>query len=225
MEEKKSGVERAAEEESREELRRALSGLFHGAARKRFKRRETLIAEGEASSIVLLLEEGEAEVRASGPNGEEITLVVLRPGDTFGELGVLTRYPRSATVIGRTAGVAAILYRDAFLEALWRDPRASRALIIMLSRRLIRLTEQTRILGLKSGWRRVASALLFFHENPTYRPSELNASYISRFCGVSQRQTSRILRRFEKNGWVLLPSASCDITVTKPSALVDFLES
>jgi len=58
--------------------------------------------QGDASDALYVIESGEAVVsRTSGSDGPEPrheTLATLGPGDMFGELGLLRRQPRSATV-------------------------------------------------------------------------------------------------------------------------------
>jgi CRP-like cAMP-binding protein len=56
-----------------------------------------LVREGDYSYDVLAIEEGEAEVSRDGTH-----LADLGPGDVLGEMGVLERTQRTATVVART---------------------------------------------------------------------------------------------------------------------------
>src|SRR3954451_6206868 len=56
-----------------------------------------LVREGDYSYDVLAIEEGEAEVTRDGRHVAD-----LGPGDVLGEMGVLEREKRTATVIART---------------------------------------------------------------------------------------------------------------------------
>lgn len=54
---------------------------------------------GEKGGAVYLVKRGSVEIRANGPNDEEVSLAVLRPHQFFGEVSFLTGVPRTATVI------------------------------------------------------------------------------------------------------------------------------
>jgi CRP/FNR family cyclic AMP-dependent transcriptional regulator len=56
-----------------------------------------LVREGDYSYDLLAIEEGEAEVTRGGEH-----LADLGPGDVIGEMGVLERTQRSATVVAKT---------------------------------------------------------------------------------------------------------------------------
>jgi HlyB family type I secretion system ABC transporter len=57
-----------------------------------------IVREGEAADAFYFLASGRARVVKAGDHGEEIALNVLRPGDSFGEIGLLERTTRDATV-------------------------------------------------------------------------------------------------------------------------------
>lgn len=194
----------------------------HGRVVK-FRRGEALVSQAEGADTVVRLTRGSAEVRVEGSGGRELILTTLGPGDVFGELGVLAGGSRSASVVARSAGEAIMLHRDRFLHLLQNDPAFSKALLEDLARRMVRLTEQVKILGLKSGWKRIAAALLFFKDSPAHRPERLTITYLAPFCGVSFRQAQRILRQLAARGWVALATPdSADIQVTNRAGLEGF---
>jgi ATP-binding cassette subfamily B protein len=57
-----------------------------------------IVREGDSADAYYLLVSGRARVVKSAGNGEEIALNVLRPGDGFGEMGLLRQTTRNATV-------------------------------------------------------------------------------------------------------------------------------
>jgi CRP/FNR family cyclic AMP-dependent transcriptional regulator len=58
---------------------------------------ERLVSEGDFSYEFMAIEEGEAEVQREGQQ-----LATLGPGDFFGEIGLLEKDRRNATVIAKT---------------------------------------------------------------------------------------------------------------------------
>jgi ABC-type bacteriocin/lantibiotic exporter with double-glycine peptidase domain/CRP-like cAMP-binding protein len=80
---------------------------------------ETIFATGDASDGFYLLCSGLARVLVVGETGEEVSLNVLAPGDSFGEAGLLDGAARTATV--RAAGDVEALRLDASIfQALVR---------------------------------------------------------------------------------------------------------
>jgi ATP-binding cassette subfamily B protein len=57
-----------------------------------------IVREGDEADAFYVIESGRARVLKAGPGGQEIPLNVLRPGDSFGEIGLLRRAKRSASV-------------------------------------------------------------------------------------------------------------------------------
>jgi len=66
-----------------------------------------LMHEGEYSRALYLILEGNFSLTATGPNGEELPVAVLRRGEYLGEYGMLTGQPRNATA--RTQAAAVVL--------------------------------------------------------------------------------------------------------------------
>ncbi len=60
---------------------------------------------------------------AGGPNGEEISLALLREGDYFGEMALIEDVPRSATCRARTPTSVLVIDREQFLALLHTLPR------------------------------------------------------------------------------------------------------
>src|SRR5438477_607626 len=64
---------------------------------RRFLSGQTIIREGDPATSFFVLTRGAASVRQNGPNGER-EIATLKPGDFFGEVGLLSGTVRTATV-------------------------------------------------------------------------------------------------------------------------------
>jgi CRP/FNR family cyclic AMP-dependent transcriptional regulator len=60
-----------------------------------------ILKEGEVGDSVFLIRTGSVQVMLRGPEGPAILLAVLQSGEIFGEMAVLERRPRSATVVAK----------------------------------------------------------------------------------------------------------------------------
>jgi ATP-binding cassette subfamily B protein len=87
---------------------------------------EVVFAEGDESDGFYVLTSGGARVLKQRADGEEVTLNTLRPGDGFGELGLLTGESRSATVRASSASHALKLDRALFAALVQVQPELRR---------------------------------------------------------------------------------------------------
>ncbi|HXI81407.1 MAG TPA: MFS transporter [Verrucomicrobiae bacterium] len=78
---------------------------------------EPVVRQGETADRFYIIESGQFTVtQTAGPGGTPAVLRTLGPDDVFGELGLLNRTPRTATVTADTDGLLLALDRDDFLD-------------------------------------------------------------------------------------------------------------
>src|SRR5688572_28949765 len=78
---------------------------------------QPIVTEGASADAFYVLASGTARVVKTGPGGEEISLGLMRPGESFGEIGLLEETTRSATI--RASGDVHVFRLDrAIFEAL-----------------------------------------------------------------------------------------------------------
>ncbi|NJK89198.1 MAG: cyclic nucleotide-binding domain-containing protein [Myxococcales bacterium] len=76
--------------------------LMRAAKRVEQRPGALILREGDEPSAMFVLLRGELRVTASRLDGTEVELRTLKPGAVFGEIGVLTGEPRTATVTALT---------------------------------------------------------------------------------------------------------------------------
>jgi len=91
----------------------------------------TLLREGAAASEFYVLLDGKAAVSRGGRD-----VAVLGPGDWFGELALLDKAPRNATVTATTPVDVLVLSQRSFKGLLAEVPTLSWRLMTGLARRL-----------------------------------------------------------------------------------------
>lgn len=102
---------------------------------------EVIVRQGEEGSSMYAIQEGQVEV-VKEHEGGEMVLGVLTEGDVFGDMAILERTIRSATV--RAKGPARILTIDrrTFLQRVQSDPTIAFGLLRSMGRRVRRLDGQ-----------------------------------------------------------------------------------
>jgi serine/threonine protein kinase len=105
-----------------------------------------LFREGEASSYLGLLLEGDLAVTKRGVDGQEQQLELLGPGMPFGEMSLLDAAPRSATLTALGACQIAVLSRRHFRRLCRERPELSVKLLLalggLLTQRLRRTSDR-----------------------------------------------------------------------------------
>lgn len=124
-----------------EQLAPVLERLEH----RRFPSGVTVLAQGEYTGKMYLIEDGAADIFLADPRVGESYLARVGPGETLGEMSLLTGYPISATVRVSTDSALEVLVLtedDLFqLGALF--PQIYRNLAAILSERLSRTNRRT----------------------------------------------------------------------------------
>ncbi|MGI0483996.1 cyclic nucleotide-binding domain-containing protein [Pantanalinema rosaneae CENA516] len=120
----------------------ALIELGRSASVQVYTRGERLCQAGDPSDSILLLIDGTADVVIVRGQAEQIVGTV-NGGETIGEMGVLTRQKRSASVVSTSDYCRALIIQaDKFDAVLRQDPELARNLLVVLSMRLQTMTSK-----------------------------------------------------------------------------------
>ena len=105
-----------------------------------------VVAEGEEADAFYVVRSGTLAVLSAGEGGGPPARVnTLGPGDYFGEIGLLERIPRTATVQAETDGVVERLAGEDFLGILNQTPSTSGTLLDGVVGRLARTHPSRRV--------------------------------------------------------------------------------
>src|SRR6185312_15344640 len=108
---------------------------------------EVIFREDEAGTDAFLLQEGRVRLLKTIRNAER-SLIVLKPGDLFGESALLDAATRSSTAVALTDGVALALDRQTFRSLLTNYPPIAVRVMEQLVRRVRDAEDQIEILML-----------------------------------------------------------------------------
>lgn len=106
------------------------------ATERRFEAGATVVREGELGDELFLILEGRVRVMRDGPDGDRRTIRDYGPGDHFGELAVLRRRPRAATVVALDPLETLVIDGDGLTTILRERPDAAMALLATLAERI-----------------------------------------------------------------------------------------
>ena len=114
----------------------ALETLAERARRRRYDAGETVFEEGSPGDCIHLVRSGALEVRRT-EGRERYVLARLGPGHAFGELAVLDRTPRTATVVAVEPTETVEIGAEDLDGVLAEHPQAVRRMLGVLARLLI----------------------------------------------------------------------------------------
>jgi CRP/FNR family cyclic AMP-dependent transcriptional regulator len=186
-----------------------LNRVGERALERRFRRGQLIFGEGDPGDSLFVVVDGLVKVFVTSDEGEEMVLITLRTGDTFGELALIDGRARSASAQAVEPTVALVVTRDVLLELMREHPALSESLLGSLGALVRRLTEQAADLVFLDLHGRVAKLLVHFaaergREEEAVLDLHLTQSDLAAMVGGSRQSVNQILRAFEKRGYIEL---------------------
>jgi CRP/FNR family transcriptional regulator, cyclic AMP receptor protein len=167
---------------------------------------QILFSEGDHADSVVVLISGHMKVLTYSPGGDEFIVNTVLPGDTVGEIGVLSNGPRSATVQATEPSEVLSLPGSALLELIASRPALATALITRLSAIARRVTDLAADLVFLDLRQRVAKYLRVQEAvdgGRTTRP-RLTQSDLAASVGASRQRVNACLQEFQAQGWIAI---------------------
>lgn len=173
--------------------------------RRRFRRGEVIFHEGEPGDTMHLLAKGHVAVRRSTPLGDVATLLVLGPGDYFGELVLVSPDSgRNATVVALDPTETLTLHQDQLERLRTEHPAIDRFLLDAMAKEIRRLSSLLSEALYVSVDKRVLRRLLEVAEAYGAHGAEavvpLTQQDLAGLAGTTRPSTNRVLRAAEEAG-------------------------
>ena len=185
----------------------AQAELISGAViKRRFKRGEALVEQGQKSDALFILLMGRARVMTCDSRGREVILATLSQGDYLGEMSIIDNQPHSATVRAEVQTDVLMLGRAEFARCLTEN--ASMSLVVMrgLVKRLRQADRKIESLALLDVYGRVAHALIEqAHTNAQGQQiieNKISRQDLAKTIGASREMVSRVMKDLENRGFI-----------------------
>lgn len=124
-----------------------------------FSTGDVLFREGDHGGEALLLQEGRVRL-LKRVRGVERSLMILRPGDLFGESALVPGSARTSTAIALSDGLVLTIEQGTLQNLLETHPGVANKLVHQLVRRLRDAEDQIELMMLRDGQSKIVSALL-----------------------------------------------------------------
>ncbi len=197
-----------------------LAGL---ALRRTVRKGVRIFAQGDPGDSLLGIIAGKVRITATTPAGRQVSLNILEPGESFGEIAVLDGLARTANAEALTAVELFVLRRADLLAAVERDPALATQLLELLCRRLRWTSDLIEEAAFLPASARLARRLLrLTSEAAGDRPRSpvtlnLSQAELASFLSVSRQVVNQTLQGWRRNGWVSLGRSR--VVVLSPAGL------
>lgn len=207
---------------------RELAQIAAVAKSRRYAKDDVVFYADESGDVFCLIREGQVKVTMISPEGKEIILKLLGPGDFFGEMALLDDEPRSATVVATEPLELITIWRNDFLQILSENFSIARKVLAELSRRLRSASSRIESLATMDVYGRLARLFLDLArdqgkplENGYVAVTRPTHQAMANMIGTSRETVSRLIHDLMRQG--LLVSEGKMIYL-KGSALEQFRE-
>lgn len=186
----------------------------------------SIFRDGEACQNYLLVLDGLIRVQKVSADGHEIALYRVGPGQTC-ELTtscLLASHHYSAEAIAETEVHAAFISKPQFMEAITNVPGFRDFVFTSLDKGLADLLTLLEEVAFTSMDRRLAQTLLKKLQSPCYK-IDITHHQIAAELGTAREVISRLLKDFERRGWVklhrghveILDMQALELVISKPN--------
>ena len=179
---------------------RELASVAAVAKTRRYAKDDVVFHESESGDVFCLIREGKVKVTMISPEGKEIILSMLGPGDYFGEMALLDDEPRSATVVALEPLELLTIWRSDFLQILQENFSITRKILAETSRRLRKMSARAESLATMDVYGRLARFFLDLAkesgkplENGFIAVTRPTHQAIANMIGTSRETVSRLI--------------------------------
>ncbi len=200
----------------------ALEQIAGLATQTRYRAGESVFRQGDPGNAIYAVVTGRIRISAGTADGREMSLNIMEPGDTFGEIALLDGGTRTATATATEPSELVSIRRDHFVGLLEREPRVALELLRLCGERLrwtSGLVEDAAFLDAPA---RLAKRLLSIGELHGQRAAagltvKISQEDLATFLGVSRQLVNQQLQGWKAKGWVALGRGS--VTIREETAL------
>ncbi|MBV8518719.1 MAG: Crp/Fnr family transcriptional regulator [Acidobacteria bacterium] len=189
---------------------RELASIAAVAKTRRYAKDDVVFHADESGDVFCLIREGQVKVTMISPEGKEIILSLLGPGDFFGEMALLDDEPRSATVMATEPLELVTIWRSDFLQILAENFSIAKKVLAEISRRLRNASNRIESLATMDVYGRLAR---FFLDLAKDQGKVLDNGYvavtrpthqsIANMIGTSRETVSRLIHDLMRQNLLL----------------------
>jgi len=190
--------------------------VIRESRRQRFRRNEIIFHEGDAGEVLYLLGQGHVALRIHTPMGDIATMRIVRPGDFFGELALVTAGPRSATAVALDAVETLVVSRAQLSDLRVENRQIDALLIKALATEVRRLASQAidvmYVPAEKRLLRKLCELAMVFGSDSTQAECvPVTQETLAQIVGCTRPTANRVLKAAEDEGYIAVTRGKVEI--------------
>lgn len=183
--------------------------------RRKYKKGSIILGKDDTTDYLFVLLSGSVHAYVE-EDGKRIIVNTIGPGNTFGELAMLSDEPRSANILAVDNCEVMIFQKDDVYRFIEQASEFCKNIIQMLARKVNALTEDVSSLALLDVYRRIARVLQQHAEEG--KTKRLTQQDIADRVGSSREMVSRILKDLKIGGYIAIENKQIAILKPLPKA-------
>lgn len=165
---------------------------------------EILFFQADDSEFAYVVRSGEISIVLSSPDGRDMVINKMRPGDIFGELGILTAQPRSTTAMAGADSEIFVIPAKAFLSVVDAEPSLARRILKITAERLQRSGEREGALAFLDAQARLARLLLELEKEEKGKGYvTISQDELAHRTGLIRQTVAKALGKWRRAGWLI----------------------
>jgi CRP-like cAMP-binding protein len=182
-----------------------LAELVRASRSRQVPKGSVLFFQDDPADGFYVVRSGSVAILLTSPDGSELILGEIRPGEFFGDLALVTGESRSATATTLLKSELIIMPGRQFLDLLDSNPEMTRLLLTLTFERLYTSTQRESALAFLDAPARLARVLLQLEQFEAGPAGYITISQndLARRIGSTRQTVAKILGRWRRAGWLL----------------------
>jgi CRP-like cAMP-binding protein len=165
---------------------------------------EMLFLQSDPCDCAYIVRTGTISIVLQSADGREMIINEMRSGDMFGELGILTKRPRSTSAIARNHCELLVIPKQAFLDVMDAEPGLARLILELTASRLQTSSERESALVFMDAQARLAHLLLDLDQQEKETGYiTISQDELAHHTGLIRQTVAKALGKWRRQGYLL----------------------
>jgi CRP-like cAMP-binding protein len=184
--------------------KRLMESLARASKFQRVAKGQVLFFQTDESELAYIVRTGEISIVLSSSDGRDMVINKMRPGDLFGELGILTSQPRSTSAMAHVDSEILVIPAESFLALLDTEPSLARRILKITAERLQRSGQREGALAFLDAQARLARLLLELErEEKAKGYVTISQEDLAHRTGLIRQTVAKALGKWRRAGWLI----------------------
>jgi CRP/FNR family transcriptional regulator, cyclic AMP receptor protein len=165
---------------------------------------EIIFIQSDPSEAAYIVRTGNISIVLNSADGREMIISEMHSGDVFGELGVLTKKPRSTSAVAQCRSQILVIPKRAFLKVMDEDPYLARLILELTANRLQMSVQRESALAFMDAQARLARLLLELDEQEQKKGYiTISQEELANRTGLIRQTVAKALGKWRRAGWLI----------------------